>query len=518
MRTKIAIKNIVFALTSNIATSFLGFISRTVFIYILGSTYLGISGLLQNIFGLLAISELGLSTAIGFSLYKPLANNDNKLISTLMTIYKKAYRIIGVFILFTGIIMYKYIDFFVDVRQLPDEIIYIYYMYLINIVVGYFISYKQVLILSDQSSYKLVPIQIKINILTVIIQIIYLIIFKNYIGYLALQILSSIILNYIQNRYITKRYKYINFKSKDKLPKEEFNSIKKNVVGLMITKLGDFCVNSTDNLIISKFIDLVSVGLYSNYILLRELVNGYIRIIFSNITSSFGNLIAKEDERKCLEVFNVLFFISFVIYSFEAVALVCLYNPFIEIWIGKEYLFSFDIVLAIVVNNYLTGLRIPIITMKGAAGIYAEDAWVPFGFSIINLFASIILVNKFGVLGVVVGSIIGSLLTADWYRPVVIFRKVFKKSVIHYFKRYILYLALGSIYMKICIEICSIISLNNPIINLIIKSMVCVIVPNLITIILFYKTNEFKYVINIIKLTIYNMRFKNLNKKDVVDT
>ena len=517
MRTKTAIKNIIFSLTNNIATSILGFISRTVFIYVLGSTYLGISGLLQNIFGLLAISELGLSTAIGFSLYKPLANNDTKLISILMTIYKKAYRIIGFFILFTGIIMYKYIDFFVDVKQLPSEITYIYYMYLINIVVGYFISYKQVLILSDQSSYKLVPIQMKINISTTIIQITYLIVFRNYIGYLSLQIISSIILNYIQNRYITKQYGHINFNSKDKLPKEEFNIIKKNVVGLMITKLGDFCVNSTDNLIISKFIDLVSVGLYSNYILLRELVNGYIRIIFSNITSSFGNLIAKEDEKKCLEIFDVLFFISFAIYSFEAVSLVCLYNQFIEIWIGKEYLFSFDIVLAIVTNNYLTGLRIPILTMKSAAGIYSEDAWVPFGFAIINLVSSIILVNKFGVLGVVIGSIIGSLLTADWYRPVVIFKKVFKKSVIHYFKRYILYLALGGIYMKICIEICNSISLNNLIINLIVKGIVCAIVPNLITIILFYKTNEFKYVINIIKLTIYNIKFKNFNKKDVVD-
>lgn len=504
MRTKAAIKNIVFSLTNNIATSIIGFVSRTVFIYILGSTYLGISGLLQNIFGLLSISELGLSTAIGFSLYKPLANNDTNLISILMTIYKKAYRIIGTFILFTGIIMYKYISFFVDVNQLPNEITYIYYMYLINIVIGYFISYKQVLILSDQSSYRLVPIQIKVNILTSIIQILYLIVFKNYIGYLSLQIISSIILNYIQNRYITKQYKYINFSSKDKLPKEEVSIIKKNVIGLMITKIGDFCVNSTDNLIISKFINLVSVGLYSNYILLRELVNGYIRIIFNNITAGFGNLIAKENEKKCLEVFNVLFFISFIIYSFEAVALLCLYNPFIEIWIGKEYLFSFDVVIAIVINNYLTGLRVPIITMKSAAGIYIEDAWVPFGFSIINLIASIILVNKFGVLGVIIGSIIGSLLTADWYRPLAIYKKVFKTSAIHYFKKYILYLALGIIYMKLGIEICNSIFINNAIMNLIIKSIICILLPNSITILLFYKTDEFKYLINIIKSIIYN--------------
>ena len=107
MRLEKSIKNILHSLSNNIVTSLLGFISRTVFIYTLGAEYLGISGLLQNVFGLLAISELGLSTAIGFSLYKPIANNDTKLISTLMTLYKKAYRVIGVFILLLGIVLYN---------------------------------------------------------------------------------------------------------------------------------------------------------------------------------------------------------------------------------------------------------------------------------------------------------------------------------------------------------------------------------------------------------------------------
>ena len=276
----------------------------------------------------------------------------------------------------------------------------------------------------------------------------------------------------------------------------------------MATKIGDFCVNSTDNLIISKYVDLISVGIYSNYILLRNLVNGYIAIAFGSITASFGNLVAKESAEKCLEIFNNLFFISFVIYSFEAVCFICLFNPFIEMWIGEKYLFSFPIVAIIVLNNYLTGLRIPIITMKNAAGVHIEDAWVPFGFAAVNLIASIVLAQKFGVFGVILGSIIGSLLTADWYRPIIIFKKVFRCSSFHYFKKYILYILLGIGYMAVATILCEYIKFSNILVAFILRCIICLILPNLITIILFHRTSEFKYLYNIAIVFINKLKNK----------
>ena len=126
-------------------------------------------------------------------------------------------------------------------------------------------------------------------------------------------------------------------------------------------KLGDFCVNSTDNLIITKFVNLATVGVYSNYIMLRDLVNTYIRMIFNNAGASFGNVLVTETKEKQRELFENLNFLAFWIYSFEAVCFFGLFNPFIEIWIGKSYLFSTQIVFLIVINNFLTGLRVPII-------------------------------------------------------------------------------------------------------------------------------------------------------------
>ena len=139
----------------------------------------------------------------------------------------------------------------------------------------------------------------------------------------------------------------------------------------------------------------------------------------------------------------------------------------------------------------------PIITMKSAAGIYVEDAWVPFGFAIINLGVSIILGKYWGVFGVIVGSIIGSICTADWFRPIVIFKKVFKVSSWDYFKNYFKYIVLGLAYMFISVEICNIISVSNIFINFVLRCFICVFVPNIITIILFFNTSEFKYLYNV---------------------
>lgn len=492
-----AMKNIVFALSNNVLMSVLNFVSRTIFIYVLGSEYLGISGLMQNIFGLLAVSELGISTAIGFSLYKPLANGDKELVSSLMNLYKKAYRVISAIVLVAGIILYFYIDVFIKPSEQPKEIFYIYFLYLANIVVGYLLSYKTTLISSDQKAYKLVPIQIKVNLITIIIQIANLLILKNYLCYLTVQIVSSMLLNFIQNRYITKQYPDINFSSKKKLPKNEIKIIEKNISGLMITKLGDFLVNSTDNLILSRYVSIVSVGLYSNYLLIRDMINGYIGIFFGGITAGYGNAIAKEDHITCQILFERILFISFVMYSFEATAFLCLYNVFIETWVGEKYLFDMSIVSAIVFNNYLVGLRMPLIVTKNASGLYREDSWVPFGFAIINLVVSIVLCKKIGVLGVILGTIIGSICTAEWYRPMIVYKKIFKANPKLYFIKYFKYLVLGCVYMGSAYALCSVVILEETVSQIILNGIISIAIPLVLDWAIFRKTTEFQYLIEV---------------------
>ena len=485
-------KNLFLSLGNSIFSSLLGLISRTVFIYVLGSEYLGLAGLLGNVLGFLAISEIGIATAIGFSLYKPLAEKDYRSVSALMSVYRKAYAVIGIIVSLSGIVLFFTLDFFIPHEQQPAGTGFAYFAFLLNTVVGYFLSYKTTLISSDNQAFRLVPINISMNIVQTVSQIVILLLFKNYVAYLTVQIVCSIIIMFLQNRFISKKYDQVDFYSKDKLKPEQKKQLKRNISGLIIAKIGDYLVNSTDNLIITKLVSLAATGIYSNYLLIRNMVNGYIATLFSSVTAGMGNVVAVESDGRKKEVFDIMMFCAYFIYSFEAVCFMCLFNPFIgDIWIGEQFLFDSFTVFIIVLNNFLTGLRIPLITMKSASGKYIEDAWIPFAFAAINLVASIILAKYLGVAGVFLGTIVGSLLTADWYRPIVIYRHVFHSSVIDYYKRYVIYIILGLCNMAIAYFLCTLIDTPYTIVSFIVKCIIAASVPLIINTLIFCKTKEF---------------------------
>lgn len=514
-RLENSFKNIFFSFGNSILSSLLGFVGRTVFIYTLGTDYLGLAGLLGNVLGFLAISELGIATAIGFSLYKPLAEKDYKTVSALMSIYRKAYSVIGAIVLFSGIMLFFFLDFFIPVQEQPAGTYFAYFAFLINTVVSYFLAYKTTLISSDNQAFRLVPLNILVNVVQAILQIIVLILSKNYIAYLIVQIICSIALMVLQNVYISHRYKEIDFHSKDEIPDLQKMEIKRNVSGLIIAKIGDYLVNSTDNLIITKLVSLVATGIYSNYLLIRNMINGFISTLFNGITASMGNVVAVENDDKKLEVFDAMFFCAFLIYSIEATCFMSLYNIFIgDIWIGRNYVFNTGTVAVIVLNNYLTGLRIPLITMKGAAGKYLEDTWIPFGFAIINLIVSILLAKPLGVAGVFLGTIIGSLFTADWYRPFVIYRTVFHAPVRKYFKKYLLYLALGIGYIALTYWLGEQILLSNAYIEFLIRAIIAICVPVLTSCIIFHKTPEFKTVMSLMMRLVKGIHQKIKSKEE----
>lgn len=476
---------------SNILDSLLGIVSRTVFIHSLGSQYLGLAGLLGSVLGFLSITELGIASAIGFSLYKPLATGDTKTVSALMSLYRRAYRVIAAIVFVCGIGLFFFLDFFVPPEQQPPETGFAYFVFLANTVLGYLLSYKITLLNSDNHGYRLAPITIGMSVVQTVVQVAGLLLFKSYTVYLIVLLVCSTVRMILGNRMITKLYPDVDFRSKEKLSDTTQHEIKRNIGGLIIAKIGDYLVNSTDNLIITKLVSLVATGIYSNYLLIRNLVNGYISVLFGGISASMGNVVAVESDERKLEIFNTLFFCAYFIYSFEAVCFMCLFNPFIgEIWLGKEYTFNTLTVAIIVINNFLTGLRIPLITMKGAAGKYMEDAWVPFAFAAINLIASVVLAKYMGVAGVFLGTIIGSLLTADWYRPIVIYKHVFHTSVRRYYLRYLLYVGLGLCVIAGTYWVCLLVNTASVWASFVLKAIIAVCLPILINLLCFSKTKE----------------------------
>lgn len=499
MRTRNSIINFLSGVGSTLISNLLTFISRTIFIQILGSSYLGVNGLLTNVLSMLSLAELGIGTAINFSLYKPLAEKDDEKIATLMAFYKKAYQIIGLLVFVVGLVLMIFLDVFIKDPGDVKHIKLIFLIYLVNTSYSYFMTYKVTLLTADQKGYLLTKVNIFFNFITVIAQIIVLIFTRNYILYL----LSNMLILFLQRLYInnkiTKLYPVLEIKATNKLPKEELAIIIKNVKAMMFHKLGDYCINGTDNIIISTFINISVVGIYSNYNMVITMVNGFIVLFFNSITASMGHLIATESDERKLEIFQIINFIGFWLFGFATIAFYNLLNPFIELWLGKEYVISQHILVIVLLNYYLTGMRVPVHTVKAAAGLYDEDKYTPLIQSVVNLSVSIILVQKWGLAGVFMGTLVSSIVLPCWQRPYIIYKHVFKKSPKEYYTNYLIYFSIV-ILTTLGISV----GLNTYLkeityISFLIRMVICIIVPNIIFVLLFAKTVEFQYLFSMMK-------------------
>lgn len=501
MRIKNSLNNIIFNLGSIFVTYILNFISRSVFIYVLGTIYLGVNGLFSNILMMLSLAELGIGTAIAFSLYKPIAENDINKISTLMSFYRKAYRVIGFVVAFFGFILMFFLNYIIKDANSIENLRLIYLLYLFNTVSGYFLAYKTTLVSAYQKDYTLVPINTSISIINIISQIAVLLITKSFIIYLIIQILFGFIQRIIINIVITKRYSYINFKSKEKLSKQELHTIIKNIKAMFFHKIGDYCINGTDNIVISVFISIQAVGFYSNYTLLINTVNAIIMIIFNSTSASFGDLIAREEPKIILEKFKIFNFLGFWIFGWATICFYNLLNPFITLWIGEKYLLGYSVIIPVLINYYLTGMRIPLGIVKSSGGVYAQDQFIPIIQSIINLFFSVLLVRSIGLAGVFWGTVISCIVPLV-YRPYIVYKCVFETSCKKYFMKFTYYLIIFFTNIFVTSFLCKILFISGNWLSLAERCIICAFIPNIFIIVLFRKSYELKELINIFKKAI----------------
>lgn len=496
-RTKYTIKNITYSYVNMFVSIALNFITRSIFIYTLGSTYLGINGLFSNVLSMLSIAEIGIGSAINYSLYKPLAKNDVDLISKLMSFYKRAYRVIGGVIAVLGIIIIPFIKYIIKGADSVDNLYVIYLFFLADTVLAYYLTYKTTLITANQKAYKLIPLTIWTSIFSSLVQAIVLLLYKNFLFYLGIRIITGFLQRSVLNRYITKLYDYVNFKSENKIPEEELNIIKRNIKGIMIGKIGDFCINGTDNIIISTYISIQVVGIYSNYYMIISLVQQLLSTIFSSATSSLGNLIVSDNKEKQIKTFNIMNFFAFWIFGWTMICLIILLDHFIFLWIGKEYLISQAALIVVIINYYLVGMRIPLGTMLIAGGVNYPGRYMGLVQSAINLIVSIILVKSLGLTGVFLGTLVSSITTVCWFRPYLTYKYIFKSSVKAYYKTYLTYIIVVAIACLSTYILCNMAFVEFTWVNFIARIIVCVTIPNTIFILLYRKTYEFKKLVSL---------------------
>lgn len=506
-RTKNALRNTAVGIISQILTLIFSFVNRTVFIHFLGSDYLGFNGLFSNILSLLSIAELGIGSAIVYSMYKPLAEQDKEKIKALVNLYKKCYVTIGVVITIIGLSLIPFFDILIkNPPNIDENIVLIYILFLLSNVNSYFFYYKIVVINTDQKGYIISLYTQIFKWIQVILQIVILVISKNYILYLVVQVLCAIGTNFALYLKANKMYPFLKEKNIIKLDKKESKEIKNNIKSMVTYSLSPAIIGGTDNIIISSVIGLTAVGLYSNYYLIISSLNLFLSQIHSAIRASIGNLTAVGKKQKKKEILYKLLYIDYFIYGICGILLMALMNDFIKIWIGEEFLLSNLTLLSLVLFFYIDGMQFVGSSYRTTAGLFAYAKSAPFFEAIINIVMSIVLGKLIGLPGVFFATSLSKIFVFCWLDPYLIYKHIFKESPKEYAQKYIKYFVIFSLSLILIFYISNIFPVSNYLLW-VIKACILGLLTVLIFIILTHKSFEFKYLKELTKD--YINKFKN---------
>lgn len=507
-RTSNSLKNSFSSLLSNIVAIIVGFIAQALFLKILNTEYLGLNGLFTNVLTMLSFFELGIGNAIVFYMYKPLAENNVEKIKQLMNFYKKSYRIIALIVFSIGMLLLPFIKYLVNDVNIDINIYIVYFLFLLSTVVSYLMVYKRNMLYADQKNYYINIIHCFYLVLLNISQLIFLAITKNYYLYLIIKICCQILENVVITILVNNLYPYINESNNLKLDKETEKNIFQKVKALIFHKVGYIIINGTDNIIISKFFGLVAVGLYSNYYLIINSVFTMFSQAITSLTASVGNLLVNCDSTKSFNIFKKIRFINFIVSTFCATCVLCLIQPFITIWIGKEYLLDKIILFVLVFNLFQKLQRCTYMTFKDSAGIWEEDRFVPIIESLLNIIFSILLLKIFGLAGVFLGTIVSGLALWCYSYPKFVYKKIFSRSYFEYACETLNYIFIFCIIVFITYISTNLYLFSNSFVQLIFNGCLCLIIPFVLISIIFRKHEEYKYFLELIK----KILFKIMNK------
>ena len=488
-RTKNTARNLFFGFINKFITIILPFILRTVMINTLASEYLGLNSLFTSILQVLNLAELGFSSAIIYNMYKPIAKNDKKTICALLNLYKKIYRIIGSVILIGGLCLLPFLHNFINGTYPSDANIYILYvLYLANSALSYFLfAYKSALLTAHQRNDVVSKVQTLSLIIQYSIQAFILLFLKNYYLFIAVCILCTIINNTIV-MFITNKM-YPEYKCDGEVSDIEKKSIRKKVTGLMIQKICATTRNSFDSIFISSFLGLTIVAIYSNYYSVLNAVISFLGIISVSIVASIGNSIVLESKEKNYNDMKKFNFMYMWISGLATVLLLCLFQPFMKLWMGDNYLLPLSSV--ILLSLYFYSLKLGDIRSAyfEAVGLWYEGRFRALLETIVNIVLNYFLGKYFGVNGIILATIISIILVNFCYGSTIIFKYYFTNvSVIDYFKSQLYYSFATLVACVISFMICNQIDIN-PIMQIVVNVIVCLFISNFIYI-LFYRNKK----------------------------
>ncbi len=436
-RSKNLILNILFGYVAQVGIMILSFVGRRIFLSFLSVDYLGINGLYSNILSVLSLAELGLDTAVLYSLYQPVANNDTALINSLLKYFKKIYFILALGIFAVGIALIPFLKLIIKSNLNDTDLIAFYILFLVNTVASYFVAHKVAFLSACQEQRIQKLVTLSSNFILQIMYIVVLVLWRNYYAYVSAMVVTTIINNLLLNAICDKIHP--DLKKKTDSVSFEVAPIRKRIYSTFVYKIGAVAINNTDNILISVLVSTAAVGFYSNYYALISALQGFIAIISTSLISGIGNLSTQGDKKKQFEIFTIALLFYHFVAALGLVGFSLVFNDVITIWLGAEYLFDSKTVFVIAFNFYITTAVTPIWMYREANGLFEQVRYLMLIRAGINIVLSVALGKFVGTFGILAATAISLLLTSFWYEPAILFKHVFKVSSFQYWRRQMKY-------------------------------------------------------------------------------
>lgn len=480
-----------FGLAFQLVLTLVNFANRTILVRTLGMEVNGLNGLFTEVIAMLSLVELGVGSAITYNLYKPLAQNDEEKLCQLMSLFKKAYRIIAAVIFGIGLALVPVIQYLVKGTDFPlNYIRLVFALFVIQTASSYLFAYNRSLLIADQRNYVVSILTTLFRVLMFLAGIAALLTTHSFVLYLVIQIIFTVLSNIAVTMTARKRYPFL--KRTAQLPPEEKKSVFANIKHLFISSLSGKITNSTDNILISVLVSTVQVGIYSNYSMIATAIKNVFVQIMSAMSGSVGNLLVTEQPQHCHKVLKRMTFLFFVCGFLASAGLMSVSGAFVTLCFGGDYLMDNAIVFVCALNLFFFILREPLWQVMTVSGLFARMKYISILGTVSNLVVSLLLGFPFGTIGILIGTT-ATLLIQFVLNCMLLYRKRFQipaKQYLLYVGKMTLLAIVGSLFIWL---LCSLVTVGSLVVTVLLRAAVSVIVTALLVVVFYFATPEFKY-------------------------
>ena len=433
-RVSMTVRNAKVSVVFYFLATFTAFFTRKIFLDYLGDDFIGLTGTLKSIIGFLNIAELGIGTAIAFTLYKPLFEKNQDEIKRLIYLIGYLYKRLGLFILGAGIILSFFFPIIFGNQSIREVVIYVgFYSYLFAAVFGFFINYAQVVLSADQRGYIITSYYQSFNIARQVVQALIAYYLQSPLLWLSMEAIFSIANSYYINKKVHSSYPYINQGLKtNKNIFKEYPVVIKKIKQVFVHKISSFVTSGTDQLLIYALVSLKSVAFFGNYYMIFHQINVLVSYLFSGMAAGVGNLVAENNIKQIKKIFWEMMGIRVCLAGIIIINLYYLADPFIVLWLGEQYILERMVINLMMFNLVLQIIRLPIDNYITAYGLY-QDTWAPIAQMFINLGVSIVFGLKMGIAGIMLGTSISMFTIIFLWKPYFLFKNGFQQKALAHF-------------------------------------------------------------------------------------